>query len=38
MNEEEYRELRSVIYTLHHDNDQFQLMRLINQLMGRYDE
>ena len=38
MNEYEFRAVRDVIYTLHNDQDQLKLLRVLNELMGRYDE
>ena len=38
MNEYEFREVRDVINRLHHDQDRLKLLRLLNELMGRYDE
>ena len=38
MNEYEFRAVRDVINTLHHDPDRLKLLRLLNEIMGRYDQ
>jgi hypothetical protein len=38
MNEREFRSVKSVISTLHNQEEYYKLLKLLNEIMGRYDE